>query len=162
MKIIVLILAALLLSGCQGKETFEYVTDELVVPASVQPREVHFFLAEDPAMPAMESDGGKLYLCGDYDVMIQTREGGDLEETVKAVSGFSSEELTLIQTASGDVDRYEFVWTSCAEDGELIGRATILDDGNYHYVLTVLSPAESVQNREEIWETLFQSFALAP
>ena len=160
MKIIVLILAALLLSGCQGKETFEYVTDELTVPASVQPREVHFFLAEDPAMPAMESDGGKLYLCGDYDVMIQTREGGDLEETVKAVSGFTSEELTLIQTASGDVDRYEFVWTSCAEDGELIGRATILDDGNYHYVLSATVEAEKIEEYQEIWNGIFESFTL--
>ena len=160
MKIIVLILAALLLSGCQGQETFEYVTDELAVPASVQPREVHFFLAEDPAMPAMESDGGKLYLCGDYDVMIQTREGGDLEETVKDVSGFSSEELTLIQTASGDVDRYEFVWTSCAEDGELIGRATILDDGNYHYVLSATVGAEKIEEYQEIWNGIFESFTL--
>lgn len=160
MKIIVLILAALLLSGCQGKETFEYVTDELAVPASVQPREVHFFLAEDPAMPAMESDGGKLYLCGDYDVMIQTREGGNLEETVKAISGFSSEDLTLIQTASGDVDRYEFVWTSCAEDGELIGRATILDDGNYHYVLSATVGAEKIEEYQEIWNGIFESFTL--
>ena len=160
MKIIVLILAALLLSGCQGKETFEYVTDELAVPASVQPRDVHFFLAEDPVMPAMESDGGKLYLCGDYDVMIQTREGGDLEETVKTVSGFSSEDLTLIQTASGDVDRYEFVWTSCAEDGELIGRATILDDGNYHYVLSATVGAEKIEQYQEIWNGIFESFTL--
>ena len=160
MKIIVLILAALLLSGCQGQETFEHVTDELAVPASVQPKEVHFFLAEDPAMPAMESDGGKLYLCGDYDVMLQTREGGDLEETVKAVSGFSSEDLTLIQTASGDVDRYEFVWTSCAEDGELIGRATILDDGNYHYVLSATVEAEKIEEYQEIWNGIFESFTL--
>lgn len=160
MRIIVLILCVILMSGCKGKETFEYVTDEMAVPAAAMPREVHFFLAEEPALPAMESDGGKLYLCGDYDVMLQTRDGGDLEKTVREVSGFSKEDLTFIQTVSGEVDQYEFVWTSSTEEGELVGRATILDDGNYHYVLSATVRAEKIEEYQEIWNGIFESFKL--
>ena len=155
-----ILMIMLALAGCSAEETFEYVTDEPIQPAVAQPRETHFYLAEEPAMPAMESDSGTLYLCGDYDVMLQTMPGGDLEETVKGVSGFSIEELTLIQTASGEIDRYEFVWTGSSEEGEQIGRATILDDGNYHYVLSATVSAELIEEYQEIWNGIFESFKL--
>ena len=49
-----------------------------------------------------------------------------------------------------------------AQEGEMVGRAAILDDGNYHYALSALAPAETAQQLEEIWEAIFQSFAIAP
>lgn len=161
MRVFALILMVLLLiSGCAAAETFEYVTDEPVQPAVANPREVYFQLAQDPVMPAMETDGGQLYLCGDYDVMVQTLPGGDLDGTVKQVSGFSMEDLTLIQTASGETDKYEFVWTGSSEEGELIGRATILDDGHYHYVLSSTVSANLIEEYQEIWNGIFESFKL--
>jgi len=42
----------------------------------------------------MESDSGTLYLCGDFDVVAHTCRSGDLQSTVKEVSGFAPEELT--------------------------------------------------------------------
>lgn len=155
-----IVLTALLLTGCGRAVVYETVTDEPVVAAVAQPREISFDLAQEPAMPVMESDGGQLYLCGDYDVMVLTLEGGDLSETVSQVSGFEPDQLTVIQTASADVDRYEFVWTSAADEGHQIGRATVLDDGNYHYVLTATVSAELIEEYQEIWNGIFESFKL--
>ena len=160
MKRLVWILAALLLTGCGEAETFETVTDEAAILASAQPREVYFQLAEEPAMPAMESDSGKIYLCGDYDVMLQTLESGDFSKTVEQVSGFSPEDLTVIRTENGDVEKYEFVWTSSCDEGTRIGRATVLDDGNYHYVLSSTVSADLIEEYQEIWNGIFESFKL--
>lgn len=150
----------LMLTGCGRAQTFEFVTDEAMVQTAAQPAEVYFQLAQEPAMPAMESDAGKLYLCGDYDVMLQTLQSGDLGRTVEQVSGFDMEDLTLIQTGSGEIKKYEFVWTTTAEEGAQIGRATVLDDGNYHYVLSSTVAAEKIEEYQEIWNGIFESFKL--
>lgn len=162
MKVIVtLFLALLMLTGCTAAQVYETVTDEPVAAVSAQPREIRFDLAQEPILPAMESGSGQLYLCGDFDVMVQTLDSGDLKDSVYRISGFTPEELTLIQTASGDVDKYEFVWTSVTEEGHQIGRATILDDGNYHYALSATVDAELIQEYQEIWNGIFESFELA-
>lgn len=158
--LLVMLLAVLMLSGCGGAEVYETVTDELVLSTAAQPREIRFDLAQEPILPAMESDGGQLYLCGDFDVMVQTLESGDLDSTVYQVSGFLPEELTLLQTESGDVDKYEFVWTSATDEGQQIGRATILDDGNYHYILSATVDSELIEEYQEIWNGIFESFEL--
>lgn len=162
MKIFVLMLSMiLLLTGCSANEVFETVSDEMVLAAAAQPREIRFDLAQDPVMPAMESDAGLLYLCGDFDVMLQTVEGGDLESTVYRISGFMPEELTLIQTGTGDVEKYEFVWTCATDEGQQIGRCTILDDGNFHYALSATVDAELIEEYQEMWNGIFESFELA-
>ena len=159
-RMIVLMTLLGLLCGCGATETYELVTDEPVQQVSAQPRDVHFFLAEETAMPVMETDSGKLYLCGEYDVMSQIFDGGDLARTIRLVSGFSPEDLTVIQTESADIKKTEFVWTSAAEEGHRICRATILDDGNYHYVLSATVPAEKIEEYQEIWNGIFETFKL--
>ena len=159
-RMIVLMTVLGLLSGCGAAETYELVTDEPVQQVSAQPREMHFFLAEETAMPAMETDSGKLYLCGEYDVMSQIFDGGDLERTIRQISGFSPNDLTVIQTESENVKKTEFVWTSAAEEGHRICRATVLDDGNYHYVLSATVPAEKIEEYQEIWNGIFETFKL--
>ena len=161
MKIVVFLLLAALLSGCSKAEVYETVNDEAAQSVSAQPREILFDLAQEPVLPAMESDGGTLYLCGDYDVVVHTCQSGDLQNTVREVSGFLPEELTLIQTGTGDVSRYEFVWSSAVDGGQQIGRATVLDDGNYHYILSATVDAELIEEYQEIWNGIFESFQLA-
>ena len=161
MKRIALILLALLLTGCGKAEVYETVNDEAAQSVSAQPREVFFDLAQDPVLPAMESDSGKLYICDDFDVVAYICQSGDLQQTIRAVSGFLPEELTVIQTGTGDVNRYEFVWTSATDLGQQIGRAAILDDGNYHYTLSATMDAELIGEYQEIWNGIFESFQLS-
>ena len=160
-RICLFLLAMMLLTGCGSKEVYETVTDELVVAASAQPREIRFDLAQEPVMPAMETDAGQLYLCGDFDVMLQTMESGDLNSTVYQVSGFAPEELTLIQTGTGEVEKYEFVWSAATDEGQQIGRCTILDDGYFHYALSATVDAGLIEEYQEIWNGIFESFELA-
>ena len=159
-KMILFTLAALLLTGCGEEETMETVADELVVPAMVQPGEILVDLPGEAAMPAMESDTGRMYLASDYEIYIQTLESGDLEKTIRTVSGHERENLTVMETKTGDVGRYEFVWTCMGETGERIGRAVVLDDGNYHYTMTVLRDADSTENTQIVWNDVFRSFEL--
>lgn len=156
----ILLMMTLLLTGCGGQETFETVADELVQSVMAQPKEVQIQLPEEAVLPAMESENGVLYICKDYDVTVQTLSGGDLQETIRQVSGYDMEDLTLMQTSSGDIARYDFVWTSVADGGEQVNRASILDDGNYHYVLTAMTDAELAEEYREIWNGLFETFTL--
>ena len=161
MKTICILTAiVLLLCGCGAQQTFETISDEPVLNVSAQPREIVLTLPEETLMPAMETDTGTLYLCDGFDVAVQTLEGGDLEQTIRQISGFGTEDLTIMQTAAGEFACFEFVWTAAADLGEQVSRAMILDDGAYHYVLTAIAPAEKSGEYQEIWNGIFETFAI--
>ena len=160
-KLWMMVILALLLCGCGAEETFETVADEMVLEVSAQPREILLTLPEETLLPAMETDNGTLYLCDGYDVAVQTFAAGDLDATIRQVTGFGSEELTIMETAAGECTCYEFVWTMATDLGEQVGRAMILDDGSYHYVLTATAPAEKSTEYQEIWNGIFETFGLA-
>ena len=148
---------AVLLCGCKAEETLETVSDEWMVPAMAQPREISVRLPENTVLPVMEQDGRRLYMGQNYEILLETLAAGDLNDTIRTISGFEKEQLTVLQTGQGELDRYEFVWTATGERGELLGRAVILDDGNYHYCMTVLRDAEE---SVVVWQDVFSSFAL--
>ena len=111
-------------------------------------------------MPAMESENGCVYICKDYEVAVQTLESGDLNATVQLVSGFDPDRLTLLKTNQDSFDRYDFVWT-CAGESQQLGRAAILDDGNYHDVISATVDAGLMEEYQEIWNGIFESFTLS-
>ena len=123
MKIFCVMMAlTFLLCGCGAESTFETVADEWVLQASAQPKEIHLTLPEETLLPAMETDGKTLYLCDGYDVAAQTLSGGDLDATIEQISGFSSADLTVMETLAGEYPCYEFTWTMATDFGEEVGR----------------------------------------
>ena len=154
----VIALLALLLTGCGSKEVMETVADEWVVPVMAQPLQITVDLPGEAAIPVSETDSGRLYLCQDYEIAMQTLSAGDLNATVQTLSGYEKDQLTLVQTQSGDAKRYDFVWVSAGENGERLGRGVILDDGQYHYCMSVLRDAEAVS--QVVWRDVFASFEL--
>ena len=104
--------------------------------------------------------GDVMYDCDGYILLLQTFSSGDLTATVQNLSGFSPEQLTVIKTASDTTKRYDWVWTAAGEEGEVLGRASILDDGNYHYCLCTIAPADQSTVLSEEWSNLFGSFRL--
>ena len=148
---------AVLLCGCKAEETLETVSDEWMVPAMAQPREISVRLPENTVLPVMEQDGRKLYMGQDYEIMVETLASGDLNDTIRTISGFEKDQLTVLETCQAGTDRYDFVWTTAGERGERLGRAVILDDGNYHYCMTALRDAEE---SIVVWQDVFSSFAL--
>lgn len=150
-----------LLAGCAGKPMMETVADVWDVPAMAEPREILVDLPENAAAGVMESDAGRMYLADDYEIFLETMASGDLDATLRALCGRGKEELTVMETQQGDYKRYEFVWAAAGETGEQLGRAVILDDGNYHYCLSVLRPANPEVPSQVVWSQVFQSFSLS-
>lgn len=159
-KFVCLILVTLLFAGCAPEDTFETVADEWVQPADAPAAEIYVELPEEAATPVSESEEGTLYQCEGYEILLQTLPAGDLEATVRAVSGFGREDLTVLETRSGEIKRFDLVWSCLGEEGEQVGRACILDDGNYHYVLSVLGSADRAGEFEEAWSELFSSYSV--
>ncbi len=151
----------LALAGCANKETMETVADELVVPVMAEPSQIQVKLPGEAAMPVSESDSGRLYLCQDYEIALQTLSSGDLDATLRSVTGYGREELTVLETLRSDLPCYEFTWTCAGENGDRIGRGILLDDGSYHYVMTALWDSEKTENMQVVWSEVFSSFDVA-
>ena len=161
-KIAMVLLLPLLLSGCGAKETLETVADDIPLqPVLAQPAEISVRLPDNAVSPVLESDSEQVYFCEDYEISIETRSSGDLGGTITALTGFDPEKLTIMHTATDGVDRYEFVWVSAGERGDRLGRAVVLDDGSYHYCMTVLRDAENPKMSQVVWSDVFSSFSLA-
>ena len=160
-KWLLLLLMTGLLAGCGAEDTFETVADELVQPVMLQPRFVCVDLPGETALPVVENDNGRIYICNDYEIVLQTMASGDLEETMEIMSGLGAENMTVMETTSDGISRYEFVWAAAGEGGDQTGRGVILDDGNYHYCLSVLRFADLPEKTQINWEDVFSSFCLA-
>lgn len=161
-KIATALLLALLLSGCGAKETLETVADDIPLqPVLAQPAQISVRLPDNAVSPVLESDTQQLYFCEDYEIAIETRSSGDLSGTITALTGFAPEQLTVMHTSPEGVDRYEFVWAAAGEDGDRLGRGVVLDDGSYHYCMSVLRDAENPKKSQVVWSDVFSSFALS-
>ena len=148
----------LALTGCTEKE-FETVADTAQLPPQPQQRQVVLQLPVEAASPVIQSeDSGALYLCDGYTMTVQTLEAGDLEQTFRQTTGFSKDALTVLEYRQGDQKRYECVWTCAGEGTDQIGKAAILSDGAYHYVLSVMADADAVAGLKDTWKALFESF----
>ena len=160
-KWIWLSLVAVLLCGCGAQETYETVHDVWMEGELPEARSILVELPGESALPVMEHDGGRAYVCNDYEIYIQTMPGGDLGATLETMSGFAPEKLTVLSTSQEDVSRHEFVWATAGEAGDLLGRGVVLDDGYYHYTMTVLRSAQKAEHSSVVWDGVFSSFRLA-
>lgn len=159
-KIGIILLFSVLLAGCAAEDTFETVADEWVQSVAAPVRDVILPLPEEAAAPVSARDNGTLYQCDGYEIMVETLPSGDLDATLQTVTGYGREDLTVMETRSGGIKRYDLVWSCMGEAGELVGRACVLDDGDYHYVLSVLADADRAGEFEEAWNDLFSGYSL--
>lgn len=159
-RVWLLLILGIFLCGCGAQETVETIADEWVVPVMAQPKSVRLVVPGEASVCTMESDTGRLYIGDCYEIAVQTLTAGDLDATLHSLTGFSGEELTLLRTMDSGAKRYEFVWTAAGEKGDRLGRGIILDDGDYHYCLTVLRDAELPKDCQVVWSEIYQSFGL--
>jgi hypothetical protein len=157
-KLCFLLIFVLLLAGCQAAPTFETLDDVYAPQPQNAPRRIELDLPKEAQIIA--GDSGKLYLCNGYDVTVETLSAGDLNSTVQLLTGFAPDALTMLQTATSDARRYECVWTAAGENGDTVGRAVVLDDGQYHYCVTVMSQADTAGELADVWQELLGSVRL--
>ncbi len=160
-RIVIVVFLLIILSGCGVQETFETVKDVYAPLPSQEPASVEFLLPEDAAAPVFHNDGGKLYFCDGYEIMVDTLEAGDLNRTVRTLTGYDADSLAILQTGSNQSKRYEFVWTAAGEGGDQVGRTVILDDGNYHYCISFFALANDAGSLQETWQEIASSFQLS-
>lgn len=160
---ILLGILALLLTGCGAQETFETLGDVYVQGEAAQMQQVVLNLSKEAAAAVMQNEeGNALYFCDGYTVTVQTMASGNLNKTLRETTGFTREMLRPVETATGEARRYDCVWTAAGEAGEQIGRAAVIDDGNYHYVVTVMADASAAGALAEEWQSLLDSFRVVP
>ena len=162
-KVVCLIFVMVLLAGCQQPKDLETLSDSILQPELPQAKEIFLQLPEDAAKAVLEAaDTGTLYLCDGYSVAVQTLPAGNLDATLREVTGYGAEKIQLWEKKEGDISRFVCVWTAAGEGGDQMGKTTILDDGNYHYVLSVMANAEDAGELAETWQQLMDSFNIAP
>lgn len=161
-KCVLILMLLFLLTGCGAKETMETLGQVPHGPG--EPAQLQQVCLEVPEEASVTVSGGEtdltMYECEGYTVYLQTFPSGDLQSTIRTLSGFAPEDLTVMNTTCGDHQRYDWVWTAAAEEGDMVCRGTVLDDGNYHYTLCVVAQSDVAGSLSEEWNTLFGSFCL--
>lgn len=150
----------LLLCGCSQTD-YETIADEYTPLAPGEKAQMVLRFSGDTEASAMESgEQESIYFCDGFTLTKQTLESGDLDKTLRAVTGYSREKIRLIQQNQENYRRYDFVWSCAGEGGDQICRGSILDDGNYHYVVTTMAPEGKAGELQQTWNELFSSFTL--
>lgn len=160
-RILSVFLLAVFLTGCSAQQTMETIADILDVSTTAEVQQVQLSLPEDAALATLENeDAGKLYLCDGYSVAVQTMQSGDLDRTLQQTTGFSREQLTVITTQREDFVRHDCVWSAAGEGGDQTCRGAVLDDGYYHYVVTVMADADKAGQLTATWQHILDSATL--
>ena len=159
-KGILIVIVCCLLSGCAAP-TFETLGDVLHEPVMAPSEQlIHLSIPKNAAAETLSSEQ-TAYVCDNYSFWVQTMASGDLKTTVKALSGFTPDKLTVMESRSGSYKRYDWTWTAAGESGDLVFRAAVIDDGNYHYCVSSMADAEDMAQIQEDWNALFSSFAVS-
>lgn len=152
----------LLLSGCASVDTFETLGQVAHVPSQTSTaRTMQVSLPESADAQCFDDENATLYECDGCSVMTQTLPAGDMDATVRTLCGFSRDKLTLMESTVDEFTRYEWVWTAAGEQGDVLCRAVVLDDGNYHYCLCAFAPSETGGRLQEQWTQMFRSMRLS-
>ena len=159
-KVCVLLLCLILLTGCAEAPVFEQVDDVYNPSEAPEPKTIRMTLPNDASSQVLSGDTGTLYFCDGYEIMVQTMASGDLDGTLKTLTGYEREALSVLQTRTGEIKRYECAWTSAGEGGDRVGRLVVLDDGSYHYSVAVMADALDAGALQESWQELFSGIVL--
>ncbi len=160
-RILILGLLALCLTGC-SQEAMETVADSLAEPVSAPVQQVVLTLPDEAVQTVHSTEDGQIYLFDHYYVTVQTMPAGDLDATLRQLTGFSRSNLTVMTTQQGELKCYRSVWSSAGEGEEQVGRLMVLDDGSHHYALTVMADATAAAELADDWELILDSFRVVP
>ncbi len=161
MKRLSLIFVLLALAcGCARQTEFETLSDTLQYD-SCEPSEMIFQLPEYVSMPVFaDNSGNQIYICDDYSIETYIMPAGDLKKTVSEITGFDIKKVSMLETITDGIKRYDCSWSTAGEVALQTCRATIYDDGNYHYVLAVIGDQNAASKHSEQWKQIFKSYII--
>ena len=158
MKKMWVILLIMLLTGCGKPESYETMSDQYF-PAELPAAGVlQLSLPEEAAVLTLANESsGTLYMCQDYSIVVQTLPSGNLDATLRELTGYSRDRLQLYSRQQGSLQRYDCVWSSAGELGQQVGKAAIWDDGSFHYGVCMLMPEDMAEQLEPVWQQILTS-----
>ena len=154
-----ILVICIFLCGCAPAE-LETMNDTDAVGVMAEPVEMKISFPEDATVLTMGNALSRYYFCKGYDVAVEITESGNLDATLKTITGYGKEELDMVETKRNGVACYEAVWTTVGEAGDCVGRLLVLDDNNYHYCVSAFSSAQNVASHADAWNNLFASVSL--
>ncbi len=147
--------------GCSAQE-YETMSDSYTPLELPRQAQVVLSLSQEAVDAMYMEETLRISFCDGYWVTQQTCLSGDLDSTLRSVTGYSREKLNLITQTQAGCTRYDFVWSCAGEGGMELCRGSILDDGTYHYVVTAMAPEEKAGALSQTWNDLFGSFSIDP
>ena len=163
-KLCIFLLAVFLLAGCTEKKTYETISDELESPILPKQLEMTAVLPGGATSPVFSAgSAGKLYEYEDCTVTLQAVTTGDFSGLIRDITGYNKENLQIVESVQSGLKSFQVVWTSAGEGQTMVGRACILADDNYYYVLTAMVPEKKAGSlsKGELKE-MFASFRAIP
>ena len=143
-KILWILVAVLCFGGCASvtAPVMETVADEVVQPVAADPKPMAVWLPEDAAAQTAIADaqGERCYTWDDCELRLQTLDGGDIRATLRKLTGLDPEKLTVMEYERDGLQFYQTVWSMTGEEGVMLGRCMVADDGSYHYCISLTSP----------------------
>jgi hypothetical protein len=158
-KVWLILMLLLVLTGC-GAKKLEPMLDVYAPESLPEPAQVVLDLPQEAGMEGFAGEAGRLYLCEGYCIAVESLAGGDMNATLRQLTGYDAGNLTVLQRTDGGMQRYECAWTCVGEAGDQVGRAVVVDDGIYHYCVSVTAPAEKALKLQPVFRALFESFEL--
>ena len=156
-KLIGLLLVMGLLTGCNS-QVLETLSDAYAQP-QIQPlRTLEVSLPEEAAVMTMTADAyDTIYLCDGYIVTTYIEPGGSLDRTLKTVTGYDSSRLTILETTRDGLACYQCAWSAAGEEDMQVGNGVILDDGTFHYAVSVMADASQAARLDATWQHILDS-----
>ena len=142
-KLVFLLVLMMCLCGCTDETpVMETVDDGIVEPVAAEPKPMAVWLPEGAAAQTM-AGAGECYTWGECELRLQTLDGGDIQATLRQLTGLSPDRLTVMEYERDGLQLYQTVWSATGEEGINLGRCMVADDGEYHYCLSLLSPEDA-------------------
>jgi len=156
------VLVPLLLAGCAAEPVWETIEDDMAEPVlAKEPMEITLTLPEEAAAPVLQQeDGSRVYLTDSCEIRVETLPAGNLNGTLQELTGQDRNDLTVLSTKQDAFARYDCAWTAAGEEGQQAARTAVLDDGSYHYCLTVLWDAAQTADVQNQVNQVFAGFSL--
>ena len=161
---IILSVLAVLLCSCRAEVQWETVDDEAVLTSAPveEPYVITFGVPEDAELEPLTSGSRSLYTQkdGDYEIFSDVIVAPDLDEALRAVSGFGENELDVLRMERFGLPEYRFAWASVSDEGNYVSQASLVEDGGYYYALIFSVREEAGTAYADCAEAVFSSFGL--
>ena len=162
----ILVLTAVVLSGCAAQYVWETVDDTIPAQtASVleSAYRLDFDVPDDALAPVFSGDGTTAsyeQTDGLYEISVQTMLSSTPDGAIRRLSGFEPEQLQILKTCRFGLPEYQFAWYQTGEEGGRLCRADVLCDGSACYALTFSVNEEAAAEYDAAARHVFESVIL--